>query len=98
MDLDGTISTEVAVLSQGKKEDYDDIVTMGLALDNDGKAVPSPAANACVMIPKGAKNVEVAKVMPLSRHSHRREVRLSWVVSRPSRREGSSPRAARNDS
>src|SRR5215469_1958282 len=29
MDLDGTISTEVAVLSQGKKEDYDDIVTMG---------------------------------------------------------------------
>src|SRR5204862_5665821 len=61
MDLDGTISTEVGVLSQGKKEDYDDIVTMGLALDNDGKAVPSPAANACVMIPKGAKNVEVAK-------------------------------------
>ena len=61
MDLDGTISTEVAVLSQGKKDDYDDIVTMGLALDNDGKPVPSPAANACVMIPKGAKNVEVAK-------------------------------------
>ena len=61
MDLDGTISTEVAVLSQGKKEDYDDIVTMGLALSNDGKPVPSPAANACVMIPKGAKNVEVAK-------------------------------------
>src|SRR6202795_420417 len=29
MDLDGTISTEVAVLSQGKKEDYDNIVTMG---------------------------------------------------------------------
>ncbi len=38
MDLDGTISTEVAVLSQGKKEDYDDIVTMGLAhrLDPEG--------------------------------------------------------------
>ena len=61
MDLDGTISTEVAVLSQGKKDDYDDIVTMGLPLSNDGKPVPSPAANACVMIPKGAKNVEVAK-------------------------------------
>src|SRR6266403_1178983 len=41
MDLDGTISTEVAVLSQGKKEDYDNIVTMGLALSNDGKPVPS---------------------------------------------------------
>jgi multiple sugar transport system substrate-binding protein len=61
MDLDGTISTEVAVLSQGKKDDYDDIVTMGLALSNDGKPVPSQAINACGLIPKGAKNVEVAK-------------------------------------
>ena len=61
MDLDGTISTEVAVLSQGKKEDYDDIVTMGLALSNDGKPVPSMANNPCILIPKGAKNVEVAK-------------------------------------
>ena len=61
MDLDGTISTEVAVLSQGKKEDYDDIVTMGLAQSNDGKPVPSQANNGSLLIPKGAKNVEVAK-------------------------------------
>ena len=61
MDLDGTISTEVAVLSQGKKEDYDDIVTMGIPLSNDGKPVPSYAASACSLIPKGAKNVEAAK-------------------------------------
>jgi len=61
MDLDGTISSEVAVLSQGKKEDYDDIVTMGLALSNDGKPVPSQAGPVCGLIPKGAKNVEVAK-------------------------------------
>src|SRR6516164_7909351 len=61
MDLDGTISTEVAVLSQGKKEDYDDIVTMGLAQSNDGKPVPSQANNNSLLIPKGAKNVEVAK-------------------------------------
>jgi multiple sugar transport system substrate-binding protein len=59
MDLDGTISTEVAIFD--KKEDYDDIVTMGLALSNDGKPVPSSAANTCGLIPKGAKNVEVAK-------------------------------------
>src|SRR5207302_2362402 len=58
MDLDGTISTEVAVLSQGKKEDYEDIVTMGLPLGNDGKPVPSGATNGCLLIPKGAKNVE----------------------------------------
>jgi multiple sugar transport system substrate-binding protein len=61
MDLDGTISTEVAVLSQGKKEDYNDILTMGLALSNDGKPVPSQASCNCGLIPKGAKNVAVAK-------------------------------------
>src|SRR5260370_10422857 len=61
MDLDGTISTEVAGLSQGKTEDYDEIVTMGLALSNDGKPVPSGANNACGLIPKAAKHVEVAK-------------------------------------
>jgi multiple sugar transport system substrate-binding protein len=59
MDLDGTISTEVAIFN--KKEDYEDIVTMGLALSNDGKPVPSSAANGCGLIPKGAKNVAVAK-------------------------------------
>jgi len=61
MDLDGTISTEVAILSQGKKEDYDAIVTMGLAQSNDGQPVPSQAGAFSVLIPKGAKNVAVAK-------------------------------------
>jgi multiple sugar transport system substrate-binding protein len=41
MDLDGTISTEVAVIH--KEQDYRDIVTMGLPLSNDGKPVPSQA-------------------------------------------------------
>ncbi len=61
MDLDGSLSTEVAVLSRGKKDDYDDILTMGLALSNDGKPVPSLAGNVAGLIPKGAKNVELAK-------------------------------------
>src|SRR5207248_2374031 len=59
MDLDGTISTEVAIFN--KKEDYNDIVTMGLPLSNDGKAVPSAGGIGCGLIPKGAKNVEAAK-------------------------------------
>jgi len=59
MDLDGTISTEVAVIHN--EQDYKDIVTMGLPLSNDGKPVPSQAGPACGLIPKGAKNVEVAK-------------------------------------
>jgi len=49
------------VLSQGKKDDYDDIVTMGLPLSNDGMPVASPVGSLCGLIPKGAKNVEVAK-------------------------------------
>jgi len=59
MDLDGTISTEVAVIHN--EQDYRDIVTMGLPLSNDGKPVPSMAANAFGLIPKGAKNPDVAK-------------------------------------
>ena len=59
MDLDGTISTEVAVIHN--EQDYRDIVTMGLPLGNDGKPVPSQNAPACALIPKGAKNVALAK-------------------------------------
>ena len=59
MDLDGTISTEVAIIKN--KQDYDDIVTMGLPLSNDGKPVPAQATSACGLIPQGAKNAEVAK-------------------------------------
>jgi multiple sugar transport system substrate-binding protein len=59
MDLDGTISTEVAVIHN--EQDYRDIVTMGLPLSNEGKPVPTQVVPACGLIPKGAKNVEVAK-------------------------------------
>ena len=59
MDLDGSISTEVAIIK--KQQDYDDIVTMGLPLSNNGKPVPSQQGSLCALVPKGAKNVEVAK-------------------------------------
>src|SRR5262249_39534407 len=59
MDLDGTISTEVAIFKN--QQDYNDIVTMGLPLGNDGKPVPTMVTNFGGMIPKGAKNVDVAK-------------------------------------
>src|SRR5205809_5675236 len=57
MDLDGTISTEVAMIH--KEQDYKDAVTMGLPLSNEGKPVPSMAAAFSGLIPKGAKNVTV---------------------------------------
>jgi multiple sugar transport system substrate-binding protein len=59
MDIDGTISTEVAIIKN--KQDYDDILTLALPHDNDGNPVPSQVNAACGLIPKGAKNVAVAK-------------------------------------
>jgi multiple sugar transport system substrate-binding protein len=59
MDFDGSISTEVAVYD--KKELYDDIVTRGLPLGNDGKELPAQVGVRGPVIPKGAKNVEMAK-------------------------------------
>jgi multiple sugar transport system substrate-binding protein len=59
MDLDGTISTEVALYHN--KDEYDAIETMGLPLSNEGKPVPSQSGTGCGLIPKGAKNVPVAK-------------------------------------
>jgi multiple sugar transport system substrate-binding protein len=59
MDLDGTISTEVAIIRE--KQDYDDIVVQGLPLSNDGKPVTTQVTHGGGMIPKGAKNIEIAK-------------------------------------
>jgi multiple sugar transport system substrate-binding protein len=59
MDFDGSLSTEVALYHD--KEQYNDIVTYGLPLSNDGKKLPSQVFTFGVVIPKGAKNVEVAK-------------------------------------
>jgi multiple sugar transport system substrate-binding protein len=58
-DLDGTISTEVAIIKD--KEAYDDILTLGLPLSNEGQPVPSQLTVVNALIPVGAKNVAVAK-------------------------------------
>ena len=60
MDIERSLSTEVAIIKN--QQDYNDIVVMGLALSNDGKPVPAQQGSLCGLIPKGAKNVEVAKV------------------------------------
>jgi multiple sugar transport system substrate-binding protein len=59
MDLDGTISTELAMIHDPEK--YNDAVTLGLPNDNSGKPIPSPLAVSGAFVPKGAKNVDVAK-------------------------------------
>jgi len=59
MDLDGTISTELAMIHN--KEDYDAIATLRLPLDNAGKPMASQLAVDGAFVPKGGPNPEVAK-------------------------------------
>jgi multiple sugar transport system substrate-binding protein len=59
MDFDGTISTEVALYHN--KEEYHDILTMGIPLSNEGKPLPAQVGAFGVVIPKGAKNPVAAR-------------------------------------
>ncbi len=87
MDFDGTISTEVAVFK--KKDDYNDIVTMGLQLDNDGKEITAQVIAFGPVIPKGAKNVAVAKdflkyaVQPKVLNDYTKNGLGRWVIPVP---------------
>jgi multiple sugar transport system substrate-binding protein len=58
VDFDGTISTEVAIKEQAER---DEVTTMGLPLGNDGKPIPAQLGIGGAFIPKGAKNIDVAK-------------------------------------
>jgi multiple sugar transport system substrate-binding protein len=59
MDLDGTISTELAMIHN--KDDYDAVTTLGLPLDNAGKPMAAQLAVDGAFVPKGSPNPEVAK-------------------------------------
>lgn len=60
MDLDGTISTELAMIDD-KQAYYHDSVTMGLPNDNQGHPIPALVGAGGGFIPRGAKNVAPAK-------------------------------------
>jgi multiple sugar transport system substrate-binding protein len=60
MDLDGTLSTELAMI-KNKKAYYDEAVVMSLPNRNDGSPMPAPQGAGGGFIPRGAKNVETAK-------------------------------------
>jgi multiple sugar transport system substrate-binding protein len=59
MDLDGTLSTELAMIHN--KEAYAATVVMGLPNGNDGKPMAALQGAGGGFIPRGAKNVAVAK-------------------------------------
>jgi multiple sugar transport system substrate-binding protein len=60
MDLDGTLSTELAMI-KNKKAYYEEAVVMGLPNRNDGSPMLAVQGAGGGFIPKGAKNVATAK-------------------------------------
>jgi multiple sugar transport system substrate-binding protein len=60
MDLDGTLSTELAMI-KNKRAYYEEAVVMGLPNRNDGSPMPALQGAGGGFIPKGAKSVAVAK-------------------------------------
>jgi multiple sugar transport system substrate-binding protein len=60
MDLDGTLSTELAMIKD-KKAYYEEMAVLGLPNKNDGSPMAAFVGAGGGFIPKGAKNVEVAK-------------------------------------
>ena len=57
--FNGSLSIELAQID--KKELYEDQITRGLPLGNDGKPLPAQMVEFGLVIPKGAKNVDAAK-------------------------------------
>jgi len=60
MDFDGSISTELAMI-RDRKAYLEQMVTVGLPLANDGTSMPAQVGAGGLFIPKGARNLEVAK-------------------------------------
>ena len=60
MDLDGTLSTELAMI-KNRKAYYEEAAVMGLPNRNDGSAMPCFLGAGGGFIPRGAKNVATAK-------------------------------------
>ena len=58
-DFNGSMSMELALID--RKEEYADNVTHSVANNNEGKPLPAQIGIFGAVIPKGAKNVEVAK-------------------------------------
>jgi multiple sugar transport system substrate-binding protein len=94
MDLDGSISTELAMI-QNKKAYYEEMKTIGLPLGEDGKQMPAPVGAGGLFIPKGTKNLEVAT--DFSRFFMQPDVLNANLKGGLGRTVPSIPRLARED-
>ncbi len=87
MDLDGTISTEVAIKD---KDERSQVATLGLPNKNDGTPMTAELGIGAAIIPKGAKNVDVAKdfmkymIQPKITNDYLKEGLGRWLPAVPS--------------
>ena len=78
VDFDGTLSTEIAMLSS-MPDELKNVLTHGLPLDNQGKPFPGffDGATFGAVIPKGAKNLAVAK--DFAKYFMQPEIENEWM-------------------
>jgi multiple sugar transport system substrate-binding protein len=76
VDFDGTLSTEIAMLTS-MPDELKNVITHALPLDDEGKIIPGFFGTATAVIPKGAKNLAVAK--DFARYFMQPEVQNEWV-------------------
>ncbi|HVB15500.1 MAG TPA: ABC transporter substrate-binding protein [Stellaceae bacterium] len=60
MDFDGTLSTELGML-QSQRDEIKDVITYAPPAKNDGSVMPVGFGVGSMSVPKGAKNIAVAK-------------------------------------
>jgi multiple sugar transport system substrate-binding protein len=94
VDFDGSLSTELAML-RTQKDDLKNVITHGLPLNNEGKPVPSIFGVFFGVIPKGAKNVPVAK--DFGKYFSQPEVMNDWRKGGLGRNLPVMPEIAKND-
>src|SRR5215469_12350596 len=94
MDFDGSISTELAMI-KNRKAYYEEMVTAGLPLGNDGKPMPAQVGAGGLFIPKAAKNIEVAK--EVMRYFLRPEVMNATLKGGLGRAVPAIPQIAKDD-
>jgi multiple sugar transport system substrate-binding protein len=76
VDFDGTLSTEIAMLTSDP-EGLKDVITHALPLDDEGNTIPGFFGTFDMVIPKGAKNIAVAK--DFAKYFMQPEVDDAWM-------------------
>ena len=76
VDFDGTLSTEIAMLTSDPAG-LKDVITKALPLDNEGNQIPGFFGTFTAVIPKGGKNLAVAK--DFAKYFMQPEIENNWM-------------------